>query len=143
MSADGTLFAGAEAELSRALLAALKADPDVQGAFGTPARLFDDESRSAPYPFAVLERHETEPSGASGVDGQIQRITLAVYSRRGGRSEAKALLGIVRAAAERAQPVLIGQRIVLLQTVYSDVLRSPDLRRFRGLIRLKIITEEI
>ena len=55
---------------------------------------------------------------------------------------AKEALGALRAACERMVLTLSGQRAVLIQPVYSDVLRAPDLRSFRGLLRVRIITEE-
>ena len=142
MSTSDGLVADAEGDLAVAFLEALRAAPDVPDELGTPPRIFDDETRGAAYPYAVLERHETEASGASLVDGQLHRITLAIYSRHGGRSEAKTLLGALRRAGESVSLTLSGQRVVLVVAVYSDVLLAPDLRRFRSLIRFKIITEE-
>ena len=141
MSADGMMWT-AEAALERAFLAALRADADVQALLGHPARIFDDETTEPVFPYAELERHEVATRGAAGVDGQAHTLTLAVRSRDGGRSVAKEILGALRAAAEAAEPVLAGQRVVLVQTVYCDVMRAPDLRSFRGLIRIRIITEE-
>lgn len=142
MSASDGLLASAEGDLAAAFLEALRSAPDLPEELGAPPRIFDDETRGAAYPYAVLERHETEPAGASLVDGQVHRITLAIYSRHGGRSEAKRLLGALRQAGENANLTLSGQRVVLVLAVYCDVLRAPNLRRFRSLIRFKLITEE-
>ncbi len=142
MSLDGYLAASAEADLQRALLAALRADPTVQAVFGAPARVFDDETRGAAYPYAVFERHETRPAGAATVEGQEHILTFAVLSRDGGRGEAREALGALRLAVERATLAIDGQTVVLVQPLYADVFRTNDRRRFRGLLRVRIITEE-
>ena len=141
MSADGMLWS-AEAALERAFLEGLRADAAVQAVLGSPARIYDDETTEPVFPYAELDRHEVGNRGASGSPGQAHTLTLAVRSRDGGRAVAKEVLGALRAAAERLDLMLAGQRCVLIQTVYSDVMRTPDLRAFRGIIRIRIITEE-
>ncbi|MEO1100585.1 MAG: DUF3168 domain-containing protein [Pseudomonadota bacterium] len=142
MSADGFLPT-AERELLSALVGAAKTDPDVQSIFGVPARIFEDEPERGTYPFAFVSAHETTPSGGVSVDGAVHRVTMVVKSRHGGRAEAREALGVLRAAIERAELILSGQRVVLVLPVYSDVLRSRNLRSFRGLLRLRVVTEEV
>ena len=141
MSADGMIWS-AEAALERAVLVALRADADVQAIFGNPARVFDDETLEPAFPYAELERHEVEERGSSGASGHAHTLNFAIHSRDGGRAAAKDATGALRAACERMSLTLSGQRVVLIQPVYSDVLRAPDLRSFRGLLRVRIITEE-
>ena len=142
MSADGFFPADSEAALQHALMAALRADDGVKAVFGTPPRVFDDETEAPAFPFAVLERHEVSPAGSSLVAGAQHRFTLATASRHGGRDLARQAVGALRHASEHFAPTLPGQRVVLAQTVYSDVLRTPDRRRFRGIVRIRIIVEE-
>jgi len=142
MSADGHFPADSDAVLLDALMSALRADDGVRAVFGTPARIFDDESEAPVFPFAVLERHDVTPAGSSLVAGAEHRFTLATASRHGGRALAREAVGALRNGADRFAPNLPGQRVVLAQTVYSDVVRTPDRRRFRGLVRIRIITEE-
>ena len=141
MSADGMLWS-AEAALERAFLEGLRADPEVQAVLGSPARIYDDETAEPVFPYAELERHEVADRSAGTVAGQAHTLTLGVRSRDGGRAAAKEVLGALRSAAERLDLALAGQRCVLIQAVYSDVMRTPDLRAFRGLVRIRIITEE-
>lgn len=141
MSADGFLPT-AERELLSALVAAVKTDPEVQSVFGIPARIFEDEPKGGAYPHAFVQAHETTPSGSALSDGAVHRVTMVVRSRHGGRAEAQEALGVLRAATQRAELSLSGQRVVLVLAVYSDVLRSRNLQSFRGLLRLRIITEE-
>ncbi len=141
MSADG-LFSGTDAALAEAVLEALRGDTDVQDVLGNPARLFDDETRGAAYPYAVLERHERFSADTSLVCGAEHRISFAAYSRYGGRAEMKEIMGAMRAAVDRMDLTLIGQRVVLAHVVYADAMRTRDRRSFRGVFRIRIITEE-
>ena len=141
MSADG-MSTGMEADLQGALLAVLRTDAALQSSLGSPARIFDAETESPVFPCIELERHEVRPRGASGADGEAHTLSFGLRSRSGGRAEAMRLLGGLRRAVERARPGLAGQRIVLIQPVYADVMRTPDLREFRGILRVRIITEE-
>ena len=84
----------------------------------------------------------THGRGSAGASGHAHTLSFAIHSRDGGRAAAKEALGALRAACERMSLTLSGQRVVLIQPVYSDVLRAPDLRSFRGLLRVRIITEE-
>ncbi len=142
MSADG-FFAGSDADLVARFMEALRADPEVQAILGVPARVFDDETRGAAFPFAVLERHERLNADVSEVCGAEHRLQFATYSRYGGRAEAKEVLGALRVAVERINPSLTGQRIVLAHVTYSDAMRVRDRRAFRGVLRVRILTEEV
>ena len=136
------MSARAEEAVQAALMASLRADADVQSVFGTPARVFDVESEAPLYPYALIERHETSPAGASLVEGIEHRITLACYSRDYGVCGAKACLSALRAAVERAGWAVAGRHVVLAQVVYADAMRTADKRAFRGLVRIRIISEE-
>ncbi|MEO0550180.1 MAG: DUF3168 domain-containing protein [Pseudomonadota bacterium] len=142
MSADG-FFASSDADLLRSVIDDLRLDPDLQGVLGTPARIFDDETQGAAYPYVVLERHECLPADASEVCGAEHRLGFASYSRFGGRREAREILGALRTAIERVQPTLSGQRIVLAHVTYSDAMRTRDRRSFRGVLRARVITEQV
>lgn len=132
----------AEEAVQAALMALLRADADVQSVFGTPARVLDAESEEPLYPYALLERHETSPAGASLATGLEHRIALASYSRDDGVRGAKQCLSALRAAVEGADWTVAGQHIVLSQVIYADAMRTADKRAFRGVVRIRIISEE-
>ncbi len=142
MSAHG-FFAASDAELISEILEAVRSDAEVQAVLGNPARLFDDETRGAAYPYAMLERHERLNADASEVCGAEHRLQFVTMSRHGGRTEAKEVLGALRFAVEHTAPTLSGQRVVLAHVTYSDAMRSRDRRAFRGVLRARILTEEI
>lgn len=132
----------AEMELLTSLLEAVRAMPDIKQAFGQKARVFDDESQSPYYPFIQLDAMETVPFDCSVSLGQEHRLNFSVYSRDGGRAECLRLIGLFRAALEALEPTLTSQRIVLKMVTFADVFRTKDSRKFRGALRLRVITEE-
>ena len=141
--ADGTLLgADAECRVQKAVMTVLRTDAEVRRVFGTPPRVYDDETQGPAYPFATLERHETLPAGAAGVAGMEHTLTFAVASRFGGRAYAKEAMGALRAAIERANIAPDGQVIVLAYPTYGDVFRTRDRQAFRGILRVRIISEE-
>lgn len=142
MSADG-FFASSDAELGVAMLAALRNDPALIELLGDPVRLFDDETQAPAFPYAVLERHESTDTSASGTRSLEHLLQLATFSRHGGLREAKTILGALRSAIERLDLVLSTQRVVLTIPLYCDVMRTQNQQVFRGLLRIRIHTEEI
>ena len=126
-----------EAAIESALMDLLRADAGVQATFGNPARVFDAESDAPLFPYAELERHEVTPAGAALVDGHEHRLTLAVFTREDGLKGAKAAVAALRAAVEGAAWSVPGVHVV-----YGDVMRTADKRAFRGIIRIRIISEE-
>ncbi len=125
-----------------AVLAHLREDATVQATFGHPARLIDADSEAAAFPFARLEAHEMSEAGASGVDASEHRLTLAVHVREGGLAAAKAAVDVLRDSLQAATGDGLGLALVLLQVTYCDVTRAPDRRAYRGLLRIRMITEE-
>lgn len=141
MSAD-IMAAGAEAELQIAVLDALRADAGVQDVLGSPARIFDGETDAPLFPYVELERHDVRPRGSAGRAGQAHTITFGLRSRSGGRADAVRILSALRQVIDGLGGELATQTVLLSQTLYADVMRTPDLREFRGVLRVRIITEE-
>ena len=131
----------AERELSDVLMSALRADADLQSRFGTPARIFDDETDRSAFPFIQLDGWRTEPADSAGRRGLVQTVTFVVQSRAGGFAEARRLLGALRSALDGLDLSLTTQRVILIQTVFSDVVRASDLQHFRGVVRARLVTE--
>ena len=142
MSGANLAAAVSGAALTRAVLDLLRADTGVQELFGQPPRIHDGDAGAPAFPFARLERVEESDAGASCVEARDYRLTLSTASRHGGRAFALQLVGALRAALETTPLQVAGQTVVLQQVVYADVMRTADLRRFRGLVRLRIISEE-
>ncbi len=142
MSADG-FFASSASELVEAILEGLRSDESLETTFGTPIRLYDDETRRPHYPYAVLERHETSDTSASETSSFEHQFQFATFSRYGGLREAKSVLGQLRAAIERLDLSLSHQRVILIMSNYCDVMRTQNQTIFRGVLRVRFHTEAI
>jgi hypothetical protein len=137
------MAAGVAGALQGALVDALAADAGVRALFGTPARIVEEASDDPAFPYALIERHEVRMGGSSGAAEAEHTLTLVAISRWGGRRDAVEALGVLRAGVERAVLALAGARVVLVHVVYGDVFRTSDARRFRGLLRVRIIVEGV
>jgi|GEM_PF-767982 len=142
MSADA-LPPAIETSLEIALVDALQGDPTIDALLGPPARLFLEPPAEALFPYAMIERHQRRPKGASRINGDEHRIDIAVYTREGGRREAAAILDAFSAAIDGLILRMAGRRVILIHSVYSDTMRTPSRNAFRGLLRLRLVTEEI
>lgn len=132
---------GAAGDLQEALLAAIRGDAGVAAYFGPVARIVDEEGENLAFPFAVLERHEVRPNGASEVAASEHVFTFAVSARHGGRIEAVRAVQALRHAIEAAPISVPAHRIVFSLVTYADVFRSADKKRFRGIVRARFILE--
>lgn len=123
-----------EDEVIRALAEA----GDMQEAFGTPVRILNGEEGRAAFPFLRLARHEIRD------DGQLSdhRLSVEIYSRSGGRAEANRLIALVADALRAAELSPAGQSLVVFYPVFSDVFLRADGTTFRGLLRLRAITDD-
>ena len=142
MSADG-FFAASSSELCASILDHLRSDGALFAALGDPVRLYDDQVREPYYPYAVLERNETTDRSVSERRCFEHQIQFATFSRYGGLREAKSVLGKLRMAIENLTLTLNQQRVVLIIPTYCDVMRSQNQQIFRGVLRVRIHTEEI
>ncbi len=111
---------------------------DIQESFGMPVRILNGEDGRAAFPFLRLARHEIRD------DGQLSdhRLSVEIYSRSGGRAEANRLIALVADALRAAELSPAGQSLVVFYPVFSDVFLRADGTTFRGLLRLRALTDE-
>lgn len=143
MSFDG-FVASAETAIAETVLRVLRAGLAVREALGDPARVLDGETRVEAFPYVRLERHEVRPGDAVNPPRHEHVLQFVSLSRHSGLSEAKGILGALRAAIEAndwPNETLPDQRIVTAMVTYSDVMRTRDRRAYRGVLRVKLITE--
>ena len=138
-----SFLASSEQALIDAVLTALRGDADMQAAFGTPARLFDHETDAPVYPYVMLERHESSAADRVNKRGLEHTLHFATYTRYGGVERAKSLLGVLRGGVERLSLTGLDQRVTLILPTYSDVLRTKSLHVLRGVLRVRLYTEEV
>lgn len=128
--------------LQAAILTALRTDVGVQAIFGSPARIYDDETEAPAFPYAQLEHHNMTDRSASVITGADHRLSLAVVSRHGGLAEAKEALGAIKRVIEGDRIDVPGGHVVMQQVTYADTMRRADQRAFRGVLRIRMVIEE-
>lgn len=131
-----------ESALQKALIAHLRDDGALKALLGDPARIWDQPPAEPLFPHLLIGRSESRPVAADGC-GVEHSLTLTCASTFGGTEEAKAVSAAVRARLFEALLTADGVRTVSLRVVFSDVFRSPDLRRTWAVIRVRAVTEEI
>ena len=130
-----------ENALQKMLIGHLKGDAAVRALLGDPARIWDQPPRDPLFPHLSIGRSESRPVRADGC-GVEHDLTLTCASTFGGTEEAKAVSAAVRARLFEAALTADGVRTVSLRVVFSDVFRSPDLRRTWAVIRVRAVTED-
>lgn len=133
MSAISTL----DAEIRRVVLE----DASLMAEFGDPVRLVETETARSAFPFLRLTRHEIRPQ--EPVSGGLieHRISMEMISRAGGREEALRLVALVAERLRTATLAPAGLHVILFYPVYSDVFLRRDGTSFRGLLRLRCLSE--
>ncbi len=128
--------------VQKVVISALKASANMREVFGDPVRVFDADTDVPFFPYVRLERHESVPSDASLSRGQAHTLQIAVMSRRTGLAGAREALNAVKGALAEAEWAVPGHHVVLAHVTYADTMRAPGNDTWRGLVRLKMITEE-
>ncbi len=131
----------ADLALQRAIYAHLLIDAPLQALIG--ARIYDSVPGDADFPYVTLGDALVAAYDTDGARGAEHRLTFNVWSRAGGRSEAKAILGALNAALADAGLTPEGQRLVNLRFLDAETRREPDGATWRGLIRFRAVTEPI
>ena len=128
--------------LVTALMEMLRADAGVQAVFGSPARVFDGETERPAYPYAELVSVETRDVASAHAPGGEHRLTFAVNVREARREDASAGLEAIIAAIRGKALTLAGANIILAHPLYFDILRGRAPLTYRGLLRLRILTDK-
>lgn len=130
-------------ELIASILAGIRADRHIQALLGDPARIFSDHEPGATMPFIELERHETTDTSTHGVCSFEHQLQFASASQSGGLTEAKSIIMTLRRVISDLSLALVTQRVVLIIPTYCDVMRGKNQHLYRGLLRVRVHTEEL
>ena len=133
----------ADWELQVALKTALDGDSGVQALLGAPPRIYDRPPDDVIFPYLTFGRWESRPADGDDVALIEHIFHLHVWSRYGGRAEARQTVGALRVATHNAQLVLPSHTLVNLRVTFTDVLRLPDGRTTQGVVRLRALTQTL
>ena len=123
-------------ELQKAIFARLTSDVALAALVDT--RIHDNAPGDVTHPYLVLGESETRDWPA----GIEHRLAFHCFTRGGGRSQAKTIVGAVHAALHDAALALEGHSLVNLRFLDAATRREADGITWRGTIRFRAITEE-
>jgi hypothetical protein len=128
--------------LQRAVVAHLRADPNLQLMLGGP-HVYDEPPPNPRAPYVTVAQIETRDWAAGGGRGAEHLMTLDVWSRKPGRAEAQTIVGAIDDRLDDADLQPDGHRVINLRTLFWTALPDPDGKRTRGLVRLRAVTEPL
>ena len=130
------------AALIERVLETLRDDAGVQAFFGAPPRIFDADTERPAYPYAEIVSAQTRDITSALTPGGEHRLTFAVYVHRASRADVAEGLSALISAIQPAELSVPGGEVVLAHPVYLDVLRTAQPQILRGLLRLRIVTQQ-
>jgi hypothetical protein len=126
--------------LQSALVAALRADGPLTALLGAEA-VYDGAPRDAAFPHVTLADLASLGYADSAGDRQEHYATFLVYSREGGRRQALEILAAMTAVLDAAALSLVGYTLVNLTVERTEARRQNDAKTWRGLMRVRAVTE--
>jgi hypothetical protein len=105
------------------------------------AKVYDEPPRSAAFPYVTLGEAQTNDWSTGSSAGHEHALTLHVWSRQGGQSEAHVVAGEVIAALETMPLDPEGQTLVNLRFATADIRREADGHTWHGVVRFRAVTE--
>ncbi|MCA0316755.1 MAG: DUF3168 domain-containing protein [Proteobacteria bacterium] len=107
------------------------------------AKVYDEPPRSAAFPYVTLGEAQTNDWSTGSSAGHEHALTLHVWSRQGGQSEAHVVAGELVAALETVPLDPEGQILVNLRFATADIRREADGRTWHGVVRFRAVTEPV
>ena len=129
--------------LQKSVVAALRADAGITALLGSPARLYDDPPRDTAFPYVSIGPAQLADWDTASERGHLHRLHLDIWSRQGGRKEARAILAAIEAVLHDAALSLDGHRLINLRFEFADIFRDEDGETMRGTVRYRAVTEPV
>jgi hypothetical protein len=128
--------------LQQAIFIALTNDAPLLAALGGP-HVFDGAPQSRTFPYVTFAQTRVVDWSTGSEAGDEHLLTLHVWSRAAGKKEVHVLITALREALHEAPLTLDGHRLVNLRHEFSEIRREPDGETWRGLVRLRAVTEPL
>lgn len=129
----------ADLALQKAIFARLASD-DALAAL-VAARIYDNVPGDVSFPYMTLGEAQVSDWSTGDSEGAEHRLAFHVYSRGGGRAEAKDILGAINGTLHDAPLLPEGARLVSLRFLDAETRREADGITWRGTIRFHALTE--
>jgi len=126
--------------LQMALVTALRADTPLIALLGGAA-IHDGAPQGTAFPHVTLADLSSLDYSDSAGEREEHFATLLVFSRAGGRREALEILAAMTAVLDNAALAVTGHTLVSLVVERTEARRQPDGKTWRGLMRVRAVTE--
>lgn len=133
----------ATVELQKAVFAALAGDAALVAALGSEPRIHDRAPASVPFPYLTFGRTSVHDWSTATEDGSEHIFTVHVWSRARGRSEAAAILEIVRRRLHGADLALAGHALIDLREETREFRFDDDHGVHHGTAQFRAVTEPV
>ena len=101
--------------LQQGILQHLKSDLSLKSHFGEPAKILDQNDKSAGYPSLVLGNSQARAWSSATFDGQEHELAFDLWTSKGGSAESKELAGAVIDRLHNADFPVTGHALVDMQ----------------------------
>ncbi len=118
----------------------LTGDATLTGLLGG-ARIYDHAPASAAFPYVTFGRTSVFDWSTGTESGTEQLLSLHVWSKAKGKSEALQIMERARALLEGQNLTLDGHHLVNLTLEFSEARHDEDLAIYHGLLRFRAVTE--
>lgn len=130
----------AGASLQAAVVSALAADATLTSLLRGP-KVYDAPPPGAAMPYVTIGQSAERDWSTGSEEGREHTLTLLVWSNARGRGETHDLMGHLRRVLHDAALPVAGWHLVALRHELSELRRDSDGEVWRGLVRLRAVTE--
>jgi len=127
--------------LQQAVFAELCANDEVKDAFGDPPRVFDTPPRGAAFPYCVIGDDTMSDWSTATETGSEHMLEIHVWSRAGGRKEAKLAAGAVQDALDGAVLAVSGETLIDIRHLATTFTRESDGETTRATLKFRAVME--
>lgn len=104
-------------------------------------RIYDETPATADTPYVTFGEASADDWSTGTERGHDQTLSLNVWSRQGGDSEALAIASLIAALLDGSRPVLDGHRLIVLRVTDQSIGRPSKDGLRRASIKLSALTE--
>ena len=127
--------------LQKAIFAALSTDATLATLIGSPPRVYDDPPQMTELPYVQIGEGTESDWSTSTDTGAEHQLTIHVWSRSGGRMEARRILSAIYGVLHDGPLALDENRLINLRFLLSQVWRENDGETYHGMARFRAVTE--
>lgn len=133
-------MAAATIELQKAVFTALSGDAALIAALGG-ARIHDHAPAHVPFPYITFGRSASSDWSTASEDGAEHFFTIHVWSKEKGKTQAAAIMEMVRALLHDAALTLPGHVLVNLRQEFGEIRFDDDHDVHHGTMQFRAVTE--